>query len=156
MAKEFLKPIYLDVYDTEFISSSFESRMEMQKLIYILQEAGIQVGDYNFTWYKHGPYSQLLQEEILSLNTTNNVKINYSSEAREIIGRVKEIFNKDVQYSRSAWVECIASIHYLKVNIFPFNTSREDILRELVERKPHLNNKKDNDIAFDDLLFIMG
>ena len=73
MARELLKPVYQEVYGDRFNASLFESRMEMQKAIYILQEAGIKVGDYDFLWYKHGPYSQGLQDDILCLRDRKSV-----------------------------------------------------------------------------------
>ena len=36
MARELLKPVYQEVYGDRFNASLFESRMEMQKAIYIL------------------------------------------------------------------------------------------------------------------------
>jgi uncharacterized protein YwgA len=34
-------------------------RLRLQKIIYLLQSYGLQLG-YGFSWYKHGPYSQEL------------------------------------------------------------------------------------------------
>ncbi len=156
MAKEYLKPIYRDVYGTEFDSASFDARMEMQKLIYILQEAGITIGDYDFIWYKHGPYSQELQNDILNVAECNSFNIMYSQDAQEIINKVKESFNKEVDYSRTSWVECIASLQYLRTCVLPINSSEDLVLKELIARKPHLNNKSLNREAFGQLKFILG
>lgn len=69
MANTLLASVYQDVYGEKFTSDDFSKRMKMQKLIYLLQEAGISIGDYNFHWsnhgpYKRGPYSQQLQNDI--------------------------------------------------------------------------------------------
>ena len=156
MAKELLKPVYEQIYGEKFNVSSFETRMEMQKAIYILQEAGIRVGDYDFLWYKHGPYCQSLQDDILCLNSTPDIKIRYSEDAKEVIERVKNVFNMRVEYSRSAWVECLASLQYLRANIFPLNASKTDIVNNLVLRKPHLDKMDANLMAFDKLDYIFG
>lgn len=155
MAKEYLKPIYRDVYGAEFDSSSFDARMEMQKLIYILQEAGITIGDYDFIWYKHGPYSQDLQNDILTISEYSNFDIKYSQDASEIIEKVKRSFNKNVEYPRTWWVECIASLQYLRVCVLPIDSSEKDILDELIKRKPHLDNNKLNKDAFEQLKYIL-
>lgn len=157
MAREYLKPIYEQVYGEKFNGGSFESRMEMQKVIYILQEAGIRVGDYDFLWYKHGPYCQSLQDDILCLNNnTPSIKIRYSEDAKEVIGRVSKVFNMSVEYSRSSWVECLASLQYLRANVFSLNTSKEDIVKALVKRKPHLDNNDMNLLALEQLDYILG
>ena len=156
MAKELLKPVYKQVYGESFKATSFENRMEMQKAIYILQEAGIRVGDYDFLWYKHGPYCQSLQDDILCLSGTPDFIIKYSEDAKEVIRRVSNVFNKKVTYSRSVWVECLASIQYLRANIFSLNASRETVINELKKRKPHLNDMETNFMAWDDLDYILG
>lgn len=156
MAKDFLRPIYEDVYGEKFNAASFESRMEMQKMIFIMQEAGIRVGDYDFLWYKHGPYSQGLQDDILTLTGTKDAIIRYSEDAKDIIDRIKKVFNKKVAYSRSAWVECLASLQYIKANIFSINASNEEIISELMKRKSHLNDKEINEEALRDLEYILG
>lgn len=156
MAKELLKPVYEQVYGEKFNAFSFEKRMEMQKAIYILQEAGIRVGDYDFLWYKHGPYCQSLQDDILCLNGTPSCNIKYSEDAKEVIERVKRVFNKNVKYSRSAWVECLASLQYLRANIFPLSASKEDIVNALIRRKPHLDDVNTNLNALDELDYILN
>lgn len=156
MAKELLKPVYEQVYGEKFNASSFEKRMEMQKAIYILQEAGIRVGDYDFLWYKHGPYCQSLQDDILCLNVTPDVAIRYSEDAKEVIERVKNVFNMEVEYSRSAWVECLASLQYLRANVFSLSASKEDIVNNLMAKKPHLDNIDINLMALDKLDYILG
>ncbi len=156
MAKELLKPVYEQVYGEKFNASSFEKRMEMQKAIYILQEAGIRVGDYDFLWYKHGPYCQSLQDDILCLGGTADVTIRYSEDAKEVIERVKNVFNMDVKYTRSAWVECLASLQYLRANIFSLRASKEDIVNSLMAKKPHLDDKATNLSALDRLDYILG
>lgn len=156
MAKELLKPVYERVYGEKFNASSFEKRMEMQKAIYILQEAGIRVGDYDFLWYKHGPYCQSLQDDLLCLSGTPDITIRYSEDAKEVIERVKNVFNMKVKYSRSAWVECLASLQYLRANIFSLSASKKDIVNNLMARKQHLNDMDTNLMALDKLDYILG
>ncbi|MCH5280543.1 MAG: hypothetical protein J1E61_03670 [Lachnospiraceae bacterium] len=156
MAKELLKPVYQSVYGEKFDASSFEKRMEMQKAIYILQEAGIRVGDYDFLWYKHGPYCQSLQDDILCLSDTPDIAIKYSEDAKEVIERVKSVINMNVEYARSTWVECLASLQYLRANVFSLNASNEDIVKDLMTRKSHLNNMETNMMALARLDYILG
>lgn len=158
MAKEFLKPIYRDVYGDTFDFASFDSRMEMQKLVYILQEAGVTIGDYDFTWYKYGPYSQGLQNDILVISTVNDIVVRYSDYAAKVIERVRSVFSgiDTSPYGRNSWVECIASLQYLKSNILHIGASDDELLDELIARKSHLNNRNKNREALRCLYYIMG
>ncbi len=156
MTKSFLRPIYKKVYGETFDPTSFEKRMEMQKMVFLLQEAGIYMGDYDFLWYKHGPYSQSLQDDILSLCETQDAIIRYSSDAESIFSKIKKAMTPQGNYSRSAWVECLASLRYLKAYRFPRNTSDQVIIEELMRKKPHLNDKTANELAIDVVRQIWG
>lgn len=156
MAKRVLKPIYKEIYGEDFIPSDFSNRMEMQKAVFLMQESGIMVGDYDFLWYKHGPYSQSLQDDILGLGGECEETIRFSVEAINVMNKLKEILNENVTYSRSQWAECLASVQYLKNNIFSFNTSDDDIIQELQKRKPHLDNRTENLKALDKLRYLFA
>ena len=78
MANNLLKPVFKSIFNKEFNASEFEDRLEMQKAVYLLQNMGISVGDYRFLWYKHGPYSQTLQNDILNLQSAKDVNIDFS------------------------------------------------------------------------------
>ena len=48
------------------VRTNFETRLELQKTIYLLEEAGAKLG-YSFGWYKHGPYSSSLADDAYRL-----------------------------------------------------------------------------------------
>ena len=156
MANYVLKPIYKKIFDHEFDRFSFDDRLEMQKIVYLLDDLGISVGEYSFTWYKHGPYSQVLQNDILcGSEIMPNIK--FSTESEKIIMKLKEVlFSKDISYGICEWSECLGSLHYIKENILPSNASDELVLEELVIRKPHLNKETDNEIALQKLNYLFG
>ena len=147
MAKRYLKPVYNQIYGKEFSGNSFAARMEMQKGVYLLQEIGFTVGDYDFMWYKHGPYSQKLQDDILTLGVEPEESINFTQEALKAMQKLGDILNMDVEYDRSEWAECMASLQYLKANVFSFDATDEEIIDELMRRKPHLKNRELNKSA---------
>lgn len=152
MANYLLKPVFKSIFDRDFQSNVFEDRLEMQKAVYLLQNMGISVGDYRFMWYKHGPYSQTLQNDILTLQNAKNVNINFSADAKKEISALKEaIFKDGIEYDMCQWVECLGSLQYIKDSILPSSVKEEVILNELKIRKPHLNNTKDNKIALQTL-----
>lgn len=151
MANALLAPIYKDVYGEQFTSGDFSKRMKMQKLIYLLQEAGISIGDYNFHWYKHGPYSQQLQNDILKTNGDSSNDIRYSETAIIIVNKLKSILNSGSSYSDDVWAECLASLQYLRSTVCSNDASDEEIVEKLQERKPHLNDKSANMCALSKL-----
>ena len=151
MANTLIAPVYQDVYGEQFTSGDFSKRMKMQKLIYLLQEAGISLGDYNFHWYKHGPYSQQLQNDILMITDCSNHSIRYSETAKVIVSRLKSILNDNTSYRDDVWAECLASLQYLRSSVCSNDASDEEIVKKLQERKPHLNNKSANMRALSEL-----
>ena len=152
MANYLLKPVFEQVFGREFHSNVFEDRLEMQKMVYLLQNMGILVGGYNFLWYKHGPYSQTLQNDILRIQLAENIKIEFSNDAKRAIELLKRVlFKEEVSYSLAEWIECLGSLCYVKGNILPSSSTDEQILAELEKRKPHLDHKEDNQIAIETL-----
>ena len=152
MANDLLKPVFKKIFDKDFDAYSFEDRLEMQKSIYLLQDMGISVGDYRFMWYKHGPYSQTLQNDILNIKNTSDVYIKFSADAEKVIAALKAvIFKKDINYNPSQWIECLGSLKYIKDNILPSTFGDEKVLEELRKRKPHLNHDEENKIALNTL-----
>ena len=148
MANNLLKPVFKSIFNKEFNASEFEDRLEMQKAVYLLQNMGISVGDYRFLWYKHGPYSQTLQNDILNLQSAKDVNIDFSSDAKKEIEALKSaIFKEGIGYNKCQWTECLGSLQYIKESLLPSSVKDEAILDELMKRKPHLNNTKDNEIA---------
>ena len=46
MANKYLLPVFNEIYGENFSYADFNQRMEMQKAIYLLQDMGVPVGDY--------------------------------------------------------------------------------------------------------------
>ena len=148
MANYLLKPVYRSIFGRDFQPDVFEDRLEMQKTVYLLQNMGISVGEYRFMWYKHGPYSQTLQNDILNLHGVGDININFSADAKKEIETLKNvIFREGLEYEESQWVECLGSLHYIKEYLLPSSAKDEAILNELKNRKPHLSSDRDNKLA---------
>ena len=146
MANKYLLPVFDEIYGEGFRYSDFNQRMEMQKAIYLLQNMGVPVGEYGFRWYLHGPYSQSLQDDMYYENGIKYKKIILSKEYAESVKKLRELVGseKKGRYSVANWVECLASIHYLKHNVLSFSASDKDVVEELEKRKSHLNDHAAN------------
>lgn len=149
MANIFIKPIYREVYGEAFDYGDFGKRMKMQKCVYLMEQLGLNIGGYDFSWYKHGPYSQQLQDDMYEENNKAESVLCYSEFAQHVLEHVQEMVKVAHQdgfgYTEEQWVECLASVHYLN-RIFQGN--RERALDELLRRKPHLNNHDLNEEAY--------
>lgn len=141
------------IFDDQFQPSKFEDRLKMQKAIYLLQNMGINVGDYKFIWYKHGPYSQTLQNDILNIQqAAKDNDIEFSSDANRAIEKLKQALSKEkAKYDMCQWIECLGSLQYIKENILRSSATDDEILDELQNRKPHLDKPEENHMALQTL-----
>ena len=150
MANRYLLPVYKTLYERNFDYSNFTQRMEMQKGIYLLQDMGVPVGDYGFRWYLHGPYSQSLQDDMHYENGRVCATLTLPKEYAESIARLHDTIHAsdNGHYSISHWVECLASLHYLRENLLSFNATEDEVVRELEKRKEHLTDHETNIRAY--------
>ena len=148
--------IYKQVLGKDFNGRSFDDRLKLQKIVYLLENMGVSIGDYNYRWYKHGPYSQTLQDEILDNKTIINPSDLYLSDyAKEKIKDLNKTLSSlnDPAYDLEQWLECLASLLFIKRNEKVSNEN--ELINILIDRKPHLDKRAANYRANDtiDLLF---
>lgn len=136
-----LKAIYERVYGSPFSYGDFENRKKLQKAVYLLENMGVTVGDYSFSWDSYGPYSLSLDCEASQLNEAKPQEFSFSKFAEDSFARLKEIAERSTKYDASSWMECIASMHYLK-NVF--RIKEDDVIAELKLRKPYLSDDETN------------
>lgn len=150
MANRYLLPVYKILYERDFDYSEFGQRMEMQKAVYLLQDMGVPVGDYGFRWYRHGPYSQRLQDDMFYESGRTCAELVLSREYADSIARLHDVIHAEEKgpYSVEHWVECLASLHYLHENLLGFNVSEEEVVQELEKRKTHLKDHATNVSAY--------
>lgn len=150
MGNAIIVPLYQKVYNEKFEYDTFAKRMKMQKCIYLAEQYGLNVGGYDFSWYKHGPYSQRLQDDMFIESRHSFPELQYSEYALHVIARLTKMVNMAKQegffYSEDQWMECLASIHYLNRL---YKSSEQESLAELQRRKPHLCNSELNKLAYD-------
>ena len=72
-----LKAIYEKIYSSSFTYEDFENRKKLQKAVYLLENMGVAVGDYSFSWDSYGPYSLSLDDEANreALAIVNTIKV---------------------------------------------------------------------------------
>lgn len=97
----------------EFSMDTFNDRLRLQKVIYLLQAFGVYRG-YDFSWYLRGPYSSQLTHDGFSLRETyENVPEGVRLKERKDRMRFKK-FLKFMKGKTTDDLEIAASLHYLK------------------------------------------
>jgi uncharacterized protein YwgA len=98
---------------SDFSIGKFENRLKLQKIIYLMQAYGLNIG-YNYSLYLYGPYSTELTRDGYALPDFSQIeKIGFSTPSDnnkflrfiEFIGKRKD----DIK-----WLEIVASLHLLK------------------------------------------
>ena len=143
-----LKEIYNKTNGSPFNFAIKDDRVALQKTVYILMNMGINVGDYSFEWRQNGPYSVALDVDAFKYNTKEiDSNVQFSDIAKSkmdiLMQYIREGSEKFSEYTRTRWLECIASLHYLKY-ILCVSESEEGVLAELQIRKDYLNNNDAN------------
>ncbi|MBM7567933.1 hypothetical protein [Paenibacillus sacheonensis] len=112
-------------------------RIIVQKSIYLAHEAGINCGDYMWTWYKKGPYSPALTRVVYDNLKSDFDPSKYAlrDDVKQALERLKSVIKKRKSYTQleeSDWLELLASIHYLLKKHYDKNIA----IRELQVLKP--------------------
>lgn len=138
---EVLNEVYHKIYNESFDYNDFDKRIKLQKSVYLLENMGIHVGNYSFSWNKYGPYSLGLDSDAKRCSDKKiEKKVLFTDVAENGFKYIKKLLSQKTNYSSVQWIECIASIHYLK-NVFRIVPNK--LYDELVKRKPYLNNQED-------------
>ncbi len=139
-----LKEIYKKVYDEPFIYNELNHRIKLQKAVYILENMGIYVGDYSFSWNKYGPYSLGLDSDAQKCSSHEEQDVTFSDIAEKGFKKIKEYIKENKSYTCVCWMECIASLYYLK-NVLRYDDNI--LIEELNKHKPYLSNQAANQKA---------
>lgn len=138
---DLLNEIYHEIYQDSFSYDNFNKRKMLQKAIYLLENMGVCVGEYSFIWDKYGPYSFSLDCDAQDLRESALQSPMFSSFAKVRIEQIREYANLEEGYNSADWMECIASLHYLK---YVFRIEDSDLLNELKRRKSRFTNDMAN------------
>ncbi|MCE9552285.1 MAG: hypothetical protein K8T91_02775 [Planctomycetes bacterium] len=97
--------------------SGFDTRLILQKAVYLLEESGVRLG-YGFNWYLRGPYSPALTRDLfdLSSNTEDLVGWVLDERSRGTAANIGSLLAskpaEDVS-AKARRMELLASIHFL-------------------------------------------
>jgi len=120
---------------------TFSKRLKLQKEVYLLQVAGLELG-YRYNWYLRGPYCPALTRDAFTLKEElasgeeDYEDYELRQDALLRLRKAEEIWEVpgDVSVEPKIWVELLASLHYLKhVAYWPgSNVTTEAVFAKLV------------------------
>lgn len=141
---QLLKVIYKRIFGDSFTYSNFDARIKLQKAVYLLENMGVTIGEYSFHWDTYGPYSLNLDYEASQLGEMEPENYVFSKYAENSFDRLKSIAEQQTKYDVTTWMECVASLHYLR-NVLRFED--EKAILELRSRKAHMDKEESNRAA---------
>jgi len=119
---------------------TFSERKLMQKLVYLLQKFGIDLGFY-YNWYLHGPYSPGLTRvlfEIVEEGPKRHMAL--TQEQITKIAELRSILGDDFRSSDK--LELIVSIDYLRERARRIRASDREVLKILKKQKPYFTEQE--------------
>lgn len=110
--------VTMDALGLPFSVDHFMDRLILQKVVYLVQAAGAQLG-YQFHWYLRGPYSPLLARDgfgiaaELANGEDESKQWHLSLQSAKRIAPVKRLIGKTKQEELAKRLELLASVHFL-------------------------------------------
>ena len=101
--------------------SSLSARKQIQKAIYLVQEAGLRLG-YAYGWYVRGPYSRTLAHDYYAMAAATSLGESVGAELRDdVIERLQPIKKISAPppgspLAPAEWLELVASVHFLRTS----------------------------------------
>lgn len=113
--------------------NSIDARIVFQKMVLIAQKLGLNMGDYEYGWYVHGPYSADLTVDaykLASSSVRNVPPYEFTTEERAKIERIKQALKQEIEAMDGSKFELYGSI------VFCMQNGIKDIAGEIQKRKP--------------------
>jgi hypothetical protein len=138
--------LYMVAREFQLKRDSFDERLKLQKVVYLLQAFGVQLG-YGFGWYKYGPYSQdLVSDAYAVLGSRKSEYERAASEGEwkfspDTLARFRQFKSFCGEYLGSAEkAELLASVRFVNNVWCPDIDNTDAFVTEFFTRKPRLCN----------------
>jgi uncharacterized protein YwgA len=117
--------------------SNIKERLKLQKLVYLLQSKGLNLG-YAYNWYKHGPYSQTLADDAFTVLNADRDKYkiterwNFNNTTEQKLKAIRTFLSPNIHNYRL--LELVASIDFMD-RIWGESCECEQNIEKLKKRK---------------------
>ena len=127
--------------DMTRFQSDFSTRLVLQKVVYLVQEAGLPLG-YGFGWYVRGPYSPSLARDGYELSTLKSIKEPAVEVDAKTAKRIRALFKNISLKSASApdQLVLLASLHFIAKHAYPRVKNLKEAKETLKRSKPRYND----------------
>jgi len=119
---------------------SFDDRKKMQKIVNLVQEAGVNFS-FPFSWYFRGPYSSSLADSLYTIvrnNITEEEKLNTDEITK--IQKVKDFLGERIH--SADYLELFVSLLFLKKKSKEVDASEEDVIEFIKKNKPYFSEQE--------------
>ena len=124
--------------------STFDNRLQLQKIIYLLQSSGMSLG-YGYNWYVKGPYSSPLAHDLFGIEKSTeiyekNEGIKFKDHEHIVhkLESFRDFLGDDINDVK--YLEVLASLHYINETTFLGKDDESELKHRLLEAKPSLKN----------------
>lgn len=145
--------IYEYVIDESPSTGSYDDRKVWQKVGFLAQSLGLPLNEYQFNWYKAGPYSPSYTSVLYSIDQNmdqfKNDMQNYElkDSAKNKLRPLRNLVqNKPKGITLPSWLELLSSILYIREES---GYDKKDCLKKLVRLKPFFDQSDINSLAWD-------
>ncbi len=125
----------LETLGIEVDVSSFTARLRLQKIVYLLQQFGLETR-WNFSWYIRGPYSPLLAHEMFGREKADS-KTMLSERDKRSIKILQEKLN--VRQASAMELEAAAAIVFIRKDKGQQLRDKAELVASVIEQKPHIS-----------------
>lgn len=140
-------------------NSNTGSHVEMQKMCYLLKVAGVEIGNFGYSWNFKGPFSPGLlallrsmdrnDAEVLDFYEKTTKKDHFLSEQLDKIDELREKLEIDAhQEENEQWVEILGSLTYISRAMLP-GADFKEVNQRLVQEKTEYCDVQKNRYAWD-------
>ena len=147
-----LLDFYSEVVGEEYDPDNQEDRIKIQKVIFLAEYKGLNLGGYLFVRKERGPYSLALRLDIIDeiAAAPSPIKVNFSEYAKIVIERIKSlVYDLIPGATENENYELAASLLYLKKNDCRY-MGKDEIIKALLKWKPDYDKPEFNlDAAWD-------
>ncbi len=138
--KKRLAAFYKSVFKKELKMGSYDERIALQKLVYLLKSTRLGFDEYRFSWYLRGPYSPVLALDAFSIVEEGIQPVLLSEKDKSQLRQLDRILEGDLNDVSA--LELNASILYLLNERFGWDASDFVIVEEIKTLKPWFSVKE--------------
>jgi len=127
----------LDALKVRADMSSFDERLRLQKIVYLLEELGLQT-DWRFSWYLRGPYSPSLAHELYRHGKLRVRGRQLTDGDMKVLEKFRKKFDP---HATPVELEAAAAVLFIGESHRGRYDSASKLIDQVREEKPHLSRR---------------